>query len=420
MKRISWGLKIFIFSFISYFSAILIIFVINEFQNINRLIKDDNKKLSNYSYINYYSILDLYDSKVSGITKFINNYVFASFRNQNKLYLLKIDLYGNIINSFGTKDIKFKSISLDEKKMYARLIADSQESIYSILLDYNLNKIACQKIVFDKYYKNDLVYLDIQKVGFLLENEKKYLVFCSFEHTGIRKNLELLSNQSLLKVGFDNNFVIFNLSTENKNLPLLIDVSNFEQYIINQNSYVDSFSSNDGYIFLILRKENNSQFLLKISKKNRKIVSCFEIQSGILLNFEVYVLNNYLILYFDYNKELYLIFINDNGMIDKVRKVNGIYAEHSLFANPLGLFLVFYYQGFPFMIRFDNQIESSHVSYFSISEDSDVSIVLKKSNVFSMERLDFLTKSNNVQVYLEKTDLEFEKEDVFLKAYSTF
>ncbi|MCS6955363.1 MAG: hypothetical protein NZM44_03295, partial [Candidatus Calescibacterium sp.] len=259
-----------------------------------------------------------------------------------------------------------------------------------------------------------------QKIGFLLEDEKKYIVFCSFEHTGIKKNLEFLSNQSLINVGFDNTFIIFNLASENKNLPFLIDVNNFEQYIINQNSYVDSFSTNDGYIFLILRKENNSQFLLKISKKNKKIISCFEIQSGILLSVKVSVLNDYLVLYFDYNNEPYLVFVNDNGRIDKVRKINGIHGEYSLFANPLGLFLVFYYQGFPFVIRFDDRIESSYGSYFSISEASDFSLVLRDVSGFSVDQLDFLTKSNNVLVYLEKTDLEFEREDVFLKAYSTF
>ncbi|MCS7164819.1 MAG: hypothetical protein RMJ51_00840 [Candidatus Calescibacterium sp.] len=421
MRRFSEYLKIFLYSFISYFSALLIIFLLNLDIKFRSISNDDRQQHSS-TLVNYYTIFDLYQAKIPHIGNYTYKHVFTSFQTPNSLYLSKIDLYGNLINSnlIRLKNINFQGIAFDQKKMYSRAVIKSDQKLYSLKLDYNINLLECHEIEFNQNYRQELIYLNPENLGVLLENDKnkKHILFFSFEPN--KKDFEFLFKQNVVKIGFEEKFVILNLISEGNDLPLLIDTSSYKQYVINPYSYVTSFSSNTEYLFLILKKYDNSKHLLKISKENRRLEKMFHIQGGEFINLKISNYQNYAILDFNHQDSIYVVFISPEGKTEKVIKLTNIPVEYNLYTCYYGIFLTFSYKNLPFLIRFDSRAENYNTAYFSLNNVSELPISIVESQGFSISQINYLIRSNEVEAFLKKIELEVKKEEILLRYYSTF
>ncbi|MFN3478219.1 MAG: hypothetical protein ACK4ZM_02485, partial [bacterium] len=268
------NLKILIFSLISYFLSIIFIFLFNQlslYSGSNKII-NLGKKNQKIKIMNYVSLLDIYDANYTDLKVSFPDFILAKLKKDDKIYLLKMDIYGNVVNS--------KNMIADEcnfyfdyQKKYALSVINTNQDIYLVNLDYMFNTLSSYKMVIQNSSKSVYpIFLRPGEIGFWIDN--KNLLWIWYDEKRMKNNFvfstkEFTTNQDIISIQNINfNPLIFNINQSDKMHSLILETKTFKQYLFNDYATISSHGT-DNTTYLILNKDKN--YYLVLISKNMKI-----------------------------------------------------------------------------------------------------------------------------------------------------
>lgn len=416
-------LRIFVFTFLPYMISILFIFA---FQNIPKGGKNEERKKIVRSP-NYSILLD-FNGFLSNLKEYINNQNLLTLTNLYNDYMVTFDIYGNPEIAKKIENKHLINLYTNLNKFYSYAIFEEQNpniqqnKVWITLLDFNLNPINSSKIVFNKNFK-EISYLNNEKIGFLLSSESSnYLALYNFQYFKssfkLQKIAEFNIKQNIsCKYNQDAKFSIFHISNDTQNIVILFDNDTYNQYYLSD-TYPQNITINDNNIFILARKIDNQQYLVKIPKNKIKSAFFYKIDNN--WNYKVSSYNSYLIILKENINSNDIYFLQEELNISQKIKISYIGDNFKLFTNLNGIFFNFNYQSFPFIIKIDQTISQTNNPYFSITTDNNIDLDIKFSFQQKLDNFNIFTKSNDIAIQNEDDRLETQEYDLFVKFYQTF
>ncbi|MEN3015507.1 MAG: hypothetical protein ABDH21_05590 [bacterium] len=422
--KIPLVIRILMHTIIPYFLSLSILYLINHLQQIIPTEEENINIQTVYSLQNYYSSLDIYQSQFLTL-KLLQNNIISVLELQNNLYLIKLDIYGNVVVGKKIDNHKLIELSTDSNKVYCNIItqnlAQESKTLTSIFFDNNLNPLKSYKIQVNEGIEITPISLQESELIFLSNLEKTYIALCLLTTTGIQKLAEYKSNIKLEKIhNQDPKFIVFPLNTETKNSVLIIEKPNFNQYTIDQNIILESYYSDYSHLSFILKTPDNIPYFVKIHKKNKSIKS-YKINSN---QFNIYNLDHfyvYDIIHFTNQEDKYIIFISKNGVVYRKLKLSAGVSDYRVFSNLGGIFVLFTKDNFPFLVRFSQDIQDTQTPYFTVYSASELAFSLEEvTKTFTLSRVGILQKSDDLKVRIEEEQINIQTEEPFSRTQGTF